>query len=143
MNSDEIRSKLAAANALGRSSHEVQACLVNHAKVLGFQSEKRGLFGNYAVNNLRPDYYLRLSSGRGIILEVERGRTLDNNMDLLDLWKCHICEEAQYLFLVVPLIRPNEKGKPTSIFANVAHRLEPFFQKDNYVNVYGVVIFGY
>jgi hypothetical protein len=72
MDSTDVRSKLAAANALGRSSHEVQACFLGHAGGLGFETEKTGLFSNYKVANLRPDYYLRLSAGRGILLEVER-----------------------------------------------------------------------
>ena len=32
-------------------------------------------------------------------MEVERGKTTTNNMDLLDIYKCHICEEANHLFL--------------------------------------------
>jgi len=143
MDSDGIRSKLAAANVLGRSSHEVQACFDDHAEALGFQSERRGLFTGYKVADLRPDYYLRFSAGRGIILEVEREKTLENNMDMLDLWKCHICEEAQYLFLIVPLARPNKKEKPSSVYSKVVYRMEPFFRKPNYVNVYGAVLFGY
>jgi hypothetical protein len=111
--------------------------------LLPFKAKKKGLFKTYKVTALRPDYYLHLSPGRGIILEVERGKTVENNMDILDLWKCHICEEAQYLFLIVPLLRPNEKRKPTPVFSKIAHRLEPFFREHNYVNVYGAVVFGY
>ena len=44
--------------------------------------EKKGLFKNYN-SQLRPDYYKKLKKS-GIILEVERGKTLKNNMDLLD-----------------------------------------------------------
>ena len=36
-------------------------------------------------------------------MEVERGKTTTNNMDLLDIYKCHICEEANHLFLFVPI----------------------------------------
>lgn len=50
-----------------------------------------------------PEPKARLFSCKsGIILEVERGKTLMNNMDLLDMWKCHICEHARYLFSIVP-----------------------------------------
>jgi hypothetical protein len=143
LNSEEISSKIAQANALGMSSFKVQECFAKPAAALGFQSEKTRLFGGYSVANLRPDYYLSLSSGRGILLEVERGKTLANNMDLLDLWKCHICEAAQYLFLVVPLVRPNTEGKETQIYSRVVHRVGPFFKKGNYVSVYGVVVFAY
>jgi hypothetical protein len=143
MNSNDIRSKLVAANVPEGKSHEVQACFADHAEVLGFQTEKRGLFTEYKVAALRPDYYLRISEGRGIMLEVERGRTVENNNDILDLWKCHICKEAQYLFLVVPLNRVGKKKKTTPVFSRVVYRVEPFFRKHNYVNVYGAAIFGY
>ena len=106
---------------------------------LNFISEKKGLFNDY---RLRPDYYLKTSTS-GILLEVERGKTITNNMDLLDLWKCHICEEAKYLFLIVPKIRVHRDGKKTNIFPSVCKRIESFFVWGNYVNVNGVVIFGY
>jgi hypothetical protein len=35
---------------------------------------------------------------------LRAGKALANNMDLLDLWKCHICREAHHLFLVVPFL---------------------------------------
>lgn len=140
---EETSKQIAAANVIGRASHEVQACIVDQAKALGFQSEKKGLFTKYKTANLRPDYYLRITEGRGIILEVERGKTLANNMDLLDLWKCHICDEAQYLFLMVPMERPNQKGGKTKVFSKVAERLEPFFLRENYVRVNGLFIIGY
>ena len=44
-------------------------------------------------------------------MEVERGKTVLNNMDLLDVWKCHICESANYLFLIVPQMRHDGAGK--------------------------------
>ena len=28
-------------------------------------------------------------------MEVEREKTTINNMDLLDVWKCHICEKCK------------------------------------------------
>ena len=73
-------------------------------------SEKQGLFATYNAPGLRPDYYREVPEHRtGIILEVERGKTTINNMDLLDLWKCHICAEAHHLFLLVPqVLRQNE-----------------------------------
>ena len=56
-------------------------------------------------NKLRPDYYRPLETS-GILLEVERGKTTTNNMDLLDFWKCHLCRHADYLFLMVPQALP-------------------------------------
>ena len=66
-----------------------------------------------------------------------------NNMDLLDLWKCHICPEAQYLFLMVPLLRPDKDNRMTKIFPRVLKRLAPFFREENYINVYALFLFGY
>ena len=141
--SEEISLRIASANLHGKPSHEIQACIIDHARTLGFHPEKKGLFSKYRTSNLRPDYYLQLAPGRGIILEVERGKTVANNMDLLDLWKCHICDSAQYLFLMVPLLRPDENGRMTKIFPKVIKRLEPFFRPENYVNVYAIAVFGY
>lgn len=141
--SEKTRTRIAAANVHGKPSHGVQACIIDHAKELGFQSEKKRLFSKYKTAGLRPDYFLGLSEGRGIILEVERGKILANNMDLLDLWKCHICDEAQYLFLMVPIVRPDKNGKTTKAFAKVVDRMDSFFRKENYTNVFGLFIFGY
>ena len=60
-------------------------------KELGFENEKKGLFKDYKVAGLRPDYFHPTA---GILLEVERGKTHMNNMDLLDMWNCHICNQA-------------------------------------------------
>src|SRR4029077_20351521 len=111
---NEIADKIAAANIKGTSSCDVQACIRPHSEKLGFQSEKQGLFSDYANGALRPDYYRSLSPGRGIILEIEKGKTLTNNMDILDLWKCHICNHAQYLFLMVPIAAQN--AGPRNVF---------------------------
>jgi len=92
---------------------------------------------------LRPDYYYKLGINKGILIEVERGKTLTNNMDLLDIWKCHICKEANFLFLIVPQIRQTNKGGETVTFNNVVKRLESFFEKDSYINVDAVFLFGY
>ncbi len=130
-------------NVHGKTSQDVQACILEFTQALGFQSEKNGLFLKYKTKNIRPDFYFPFGRKRGILLEVERGKTTVNNMDLSDIWKCHLCNEAQYLFLLVPKVRPNEKGKVTRVFSRVVNRLEPFFQTGNYINVNGVFIFGY
>jgi len=76
-------------------------------------------------------------------MEVERGKTLANNMDLLDIWKCHICREADYLFLVIPKRRPRGSGKSESVQARVVKRVATFFKEPNYINVEGVFVFAY
>ncbi len=65
-------------------------------------------------------------------------------MDLLDFWKCHICEHAAYLFLMVPQeLRQNPTMRPRREFAAVARRLESFFRPGNFTNVRGLVLIGY
>ena len=64
----------------------------------------------------------------GILLEVERGKTTTNNMDLLDFWKCHLCRHADYLFLMVPqALRHNPTMTPKKEYNSVVKRLDTFF----------------
>jgi hypothetical protein len=135
---DAIRDR----HVLGASSAAIQGVILPNAIELGFQSEKEGLFAGYQVAGLRPDYY-RPVGRTGILLEVERGKTTTNNMDLLDLWKCHICDRASYLFLVVPRERPSANGTVLRHFKQVSKRLGTFFEPKNYVNVDAVHLFGY
>jgi hypothetical protein len=111
---------------------------------LGFKNESKGLFESYPNSRLRPDYFLALGE-TGILLEVERGKTNQNNMDFLDFWKCHICHTAHYLFLCVPLeLRQNESGKIVGRpFQTVVEHMSTFFLPENYTNVRGVGIIGY
>ena len=142
LNKKETVEKLKSFHTLGNSSQKIQDVFISHLKELGFESEKKGLFKNYN-SQLRPDYYKKLKKS-GIILEVERGKTLKNNMDLLDVWKCHICKEANYLFLFVPKeLRHNYEMTPRNQYEKVKNRLESFFTDENYTNVRGLVIFGY
>ena len=82
--------------------------------------------------------------GSGILLEVERGKTTTNNMDLLDFWKCHLCKQADYLFLMVPqALKHNDAMTPKKEYASVVKRLKTFFAPGNATNVRAVHIFGY
>lgn len=125
---EDICARITIANAPNKPSHGVQACIAEFMRDNGFQSEKKGVFSNYKTANLRPDFYLELSPGRGITLEVERGKTVHNNMDLLDMWKCHICTHAQHLFLLVPIFRVDQRGGKMKVFEKVVDRIAPFFQ---------------
>lgn len=141
--SEESTQKLIAEkHVLGAASTAIQEIVLTAATELGFENEKKGLFASYPVSSLRPDYFRRIGD-TGILLEVERGKTTTNNMDLLDIWKCHICDHAKYLFLIVPQARPSANGSVMRHFAQVNKRLAPFFQKRNYINVEAVFIFGY
>ena len=146
-NQNEIIEAINEVNIPRAKSHEIQEVLYSITTKLGFRSEKKGLFQDYRVSGLRPDYFLKVENN-GIIFEVERGKTTRNNMDMLDLWKCHLCSHASYLFLAVPqLLQQNEKetsnNKGSREYNSVCRRLSTFFDKKTYTNVKGVVIFGY
>jgi len=141
-----VTKKIDAVNVPKVSSKEVQDVLLEKALEIGFKDESKGLFKNYPSKGLRPDFYLPIPSGKtGIIIEVERGRTNQNNMDFLDFWKCHICDVAHYLFLFVPneLVQ-NTSGKISGHpFNTVTQHMVPLFEKQNYTNVRGLVVVGY
>ncbi len=137
LNKKETIKELENINVLGNKSQQIQGVFLDYLLSLGFQSEKQGLFKDYN-SQLRPDYFKKLKKS-GIILEVERGKTIRNNMDLLDVWKCHICKEANHLFLVIP----KEISHTPNCFKYSSKRLSSFFQKDNYINIDSLNIFGY
>ena len=142
LNTPQALELMRLANLPGVSSAEVQATFLPYALELGFTSEAKGLFDQYK-NRLRPDYY-RPVEGSGILLEVERGKTTTNNMDLLDFWKTHLCETADYLFLMVPqALKHNDAMTPKKEYMAVVKRLETFFVGGNETNVRAAHIFGY
>lgn len=139
----ETRALVVAANQPSLASTGVQAAIAPFLAGCGFRSEAKGLFAGYEPRNLRPDFYLPVG-GSGVLLEVERGKTIDNNMDLLDLWKTHICRGADHLFLLVPTEYRSNPAKPArNLFRAVEARLSTFFQPANHTNVESVVLFGY
>lgn len=142
LNSTATLESISQANQPNLSSAEVQAAFEPAARSLGFQSEARGLFSD-SVAGLRPDYFLPLGN-TGIILEVERGKTTTNNMDMLDFWKCHLCGKAHYLFLLVPQSLQHNPGMtPKKEYETVRRRLAHFFEPGNYTNVRGLCLYGY
>ena len=143
LNTSVVQELLGEANLPGVSSAMVQASFRAFAEEAGFVDESRGLFASYEGSALRPDYFLKLGE-TGILLEVERGKTTINNMDLLDFWKCHLCESANYLFLMVPQeLRQNSTMRPKREYTYVVKRMASFFVPRNYANVRGLHIFGY
>jgi hypothetical protein len=139
----KIRNRIGQANQPGASSAAVQSVLLEPATSLGFRDEAKGLFKNYKNKGLRPDYFLEID-GTGVILEIERGKTNQNNMDFLDFWKCHICEHAHYLFLMVPReLRQNSGGSVSRPYEVTRSHLAAFFEPRNYTNVRGLILFGY
>ncbi len=143
MESDLIRSAIGVANKLNGTSQQIQSLLEEQLLKFGFKSERKNLFKEYKVPSLRPDFYLDVGES-GILVEVERGKTIANNMDLLDIWKCHLCSKADFLFLVVPCERRNYNGQVTRAFDRASKRMATFFEPTkNYVNVEAVHLFGY
>jgi hypothetical protein len=139
----EIIEGINQAHVFGASSANVQAVILEKMTELGFQSERKGLFKDMTVAGIRPDYYKQLDSG-GILFEVERGKTIANNMDLLDVWKTHICPEAKHLFLMVPKIRVTGAHQEQKIFQAVEKRIGTFFDEQAHnIDVETVHLFGY
>lgn len=141
---EETLIKIKDANIPGAHSSLIQSILLERGRELGFVDESTGLFQKYTNKKLRPDYFLKIGS-TGILMEVERGKTNQNNMDFLDIWKCHICEVAHYLFLCVPIeLRQNSSerivGRP---FQTVSDHMSSFFVPENYINVRGAIVIGY
>ena len=135
---ENIFNLLKSINVKNAGSIQIQNIFIDFAEDLGFESEKKGLFKDYKTRALRPDYFKKLSKG-GILMEVERGKTITNNMDLLDLWMCHICKEANHLFLIVPLA----VSHTPNIYNYVCNRINSLLKEKNYINVDSVIIFGY
>ena len=143
LNKKSVKDAISKAHVFGASSHTIQKAILPQVLELGFSSEKKQLFSEYKVGGLRPDYYKPLSKG-GILFEVERGKTIANNMDLLDVWKTHICKEANHLFLLVPNIRVSKNLNESKIFPSVKNRLETFFNENiSAIDVDSVHLFGY
>lgn len=143
MNRPEVYEEVRQANVPGSKSQEIQDIIKKKTADLGFRDESKGLFAGYRTRGLTPDYYREVGC-TGVILEVERGKTINNNMDFLDFWKCHICRVASFLILIVPVeLRHNEKDPPTRAFHAASNRLESFFITQNYTNVWGLVLLGY
>jgi len=145
LSTSQVKDEILRINQPGRKSIEIQDVILRKALPMGFQDESQGLFDDYENKRLRPDYFKAISTGSGILMEVERGKTNQNNMDFLDIWKCHICIHAHYLFLVVPVeLKQNASGKVVGRpYKTVTSHTASFFDPKNYINIRGAVVFGY
>jgi hypothetical protein len=112
---------------------------------LGFREEVVLTPQDGFVTQARPDFFYRLGPGRGVLAEVERGGTTTNNHDLKDLWKAHIAEDAQHLFLVVPNANWNESGAAREHpYRRVLGRVGAFFGTPRReIDVLSAHVFGY
>lgn len=144
LHSPLLRAAIAEVHTFGASSHKIQEAINPVVTSLGFTSEKKGLFSNVSASGLRPDFYTKTYSGGGVLMEVERGKTIANNMDLLDVWKTHLCTEAKHLFLLVPQVRVTKIGTQQKIYQTVLNRVGTFFESGvEPIDVDSVHIFGY
>lgn len=153
MLADHLRHELAAreaainrAHVVGAQSKVIQAIVAEVlTDELGFGQEVVLTPQDGIVTRARPDFVYALSHGRGVVAEVERGGTVNNNHDLKDLWKAHIAEDIQHLFLVVPnsnwtgLGRAREKPYP-----RVLNRIGAFFGNPRReVDILSAHVYGY
>jgi hypothetical protein len=140
---DDVNQAIETAHIFGASSHRIQEAITPSLASLGFVSEKKGLFSEIKVPGIRPDFYKPNPDG-GILVEVERGKTIANNMDLLDVWKTHICQSASHLFLLVPQVRVTKAGGRQKIYSTVLNRVGSFFAETTEpIDVESVHVFGY
>lgn len=97
------------------------------------------------VSRPRPDFFYRIGPGEGVIAEVERGGTVTNNHDLKDIWKAHLAQDAQHLFLIVPNSNWKQSGLPRERpFLRVANRMGAFFgDARREIDVLTCHVFGY
>ena len=143
---DMTKDDIARLHVHGASSKAIQDHFSTLLKgQLGFAEEVVLTPQDGLVTHARPDFFYRLSEGRGILAEVERGGTTTNNHDLKDLWKAHIAPDAQHLFLIVP--NNNWKKDMTARekpFPLVQRRLGAFFgDARREVDVLSLHVFGY
>lgn len=126
------------ATAHGASSQKIQHLIGANLATLGFQPEVTSRVG---LAEFRADFAL-VDGQDGVLVEIERGKTTDNNMDMLDLWKAHVHGTAHHLILVVPVWYRTTKQVKRS-FANVCRRMSPFFEAGFETNVHSLHVVGY
>jgi len=130
-------------NARSSEVQEIVALLLRER--LGFAEEWLIPPEDGFTTRARPDFHYSLGARRGILAEVERGGTVNNNHDLKDMWKAHIALDAHHLFLIVPNANWKEAGTARERpFPRVARRLGAFFGDDRReIDVLSVHLFGY
>lgn len=139
-------SRIERAHIHGAQSGAIQSIVADLLRGhLGFSEEVVLTPEDGFVTSARPDFYYRLSQNRGILAEVERGGTVNNNHDLKDLWKTHIAPDAQHLFLVVPNANWTSTGAVRERpFLRVTNRLAAFFgDPRREIDVLSLHVFSY
>lgn len=125
---ESLETQINEAHVFNAQSTKVQDIVAHALERVGFSEEVVLTPQEGFVTRARPDFYLSLGVGRGVIAEVERGGTVTNNHDLKDFWKAHIGADIQHLVLVVPNANVNQANVPRERpYARVVHRLRAFF----------------
>jgi hypothetical protein len=142
---EEESAEIDQAHVFGAQSSVIQTILNRLLAQAGFLSEVVITPEDGFVTRARPDFFLTLSPGRGILAEVERGGTVTNNHDLKDVWKAHIAPNAQHLFLVVPNSNFSGDGSPREKpFNRVQSRASSFFgDPRREIDIVSLHVFGY
>ena len=140
-----IETEIDAAHVPNAQSSAIQDLVNDWLESRGFISEYLDAFASSASTRSRPDFYFDLGSGRGILVEVERGGTVNNNHDLKDIWKCHLSEKTHHLVLIVPNRNFTRDGKPREApFLRCSNRLRTFFNDPRtQIDVLSLTLIGY
>lgn len=133
------------AHVVGAQSSVIQAIVGATLREIGFGEEVVLTPQDGLVTRSRPDFVLPLAPGRGVMAEVERGGTVNNNHDLKDMWKAHIAIDIQHLVLVVPNLNWTKLGggreRP---YPRVCSRVGAFFgDSRREVDVLSAHVIGY
>jgi hypothetical protein len=142
---DERSADIDAAHVFSAGSKLIQNVVAEYLEPLGFESEYRVSGPGMYAGGARADFYGRLSEGRGVLVEVERGGVHTNNHDLKDLWKAHLSPEVQHLFLIVPMANWRTDGTARERpFQRMPSRFQAFFSDpDRWVDLVSLHVFGY
>lgn len=116
------------AHVVGAQSAAIQRIVGGTLLDIGFSEEVVLTPQDGIVTRARPDFVRELGRGRGVMAEVERGGTVNNNHDLKDLWKAHIAVDIQHLVLIVPNLNwKTDGGGREKPFPRVCQRVGAFF----------------
>lgn len=143
---DDESKAINAAHVFNAGSMSIQKIVGDLLRArMGFHEEVVITPEDGLVTRARPDFYYSLGAGRGILAEVERGGTVNNNHDLKDVWKAHIAPDAHHLFLVVPQQNIDGTGKGRERpFLRVSTRVGAFFgDARREIDIVSAHIFGY
>jgi hypothetical protein len=140
-----IESEIDAAHRPDAKSKKIQDLVGSWLREQQFEEEYLHAFLETEKARSRPDFFRDLGQGRGILAEIERGGAVNNNHDLKDVWKCHLSEKSQHLFLLVPNRNFKRDGsRREAPFLRSKARLSTFFQSSRtHVDMLSLSLFGY